>query len=103
MIVEIVFFNLPAGTTRAAALVLYRKSAGNWAENPDLIEKYYFFDEARSLGGGVYVWPDRESARRWHGADYEAMVADVYGAAAKIQVLDALIRVHPEDSRIEEV
>jgi hypothetical protein len=103
MIVEAVFFDLPAGTTRAAALGLYRRSAGNWAENPDLIEKYYFFDEARSLGGGVYVWPDREAARRWHGAEYEATVAEVYGAPPKIQILDALIRVDPGASRIEEV
>ncbi len=103
MIVEIVFFNLPAGTTRAAALALYRKSAGNWVENPDLVEKYYFFDEAEGLGGGVYVWPDRQAARRWHGADYEAMVAEVYGAAPNIQILDALIRVDPLARRIEEV
>jgi hypothetical protein len=43
MITELVFFDLPKGTTRTQALELYRKSAEPWLRNPDLIEKYYFF------------------------------------------------------------
>jgi hypothetical protein len=58
-----------------------------------LIEKYYFFDEERSLGGGVYIWKTREAAARWHGPEYVAMIEKVYGSSPRIQILDALIRV----------
>jgi len=103
MITEIIFFDLPAGTARNDAVALYRKTAGKWAANPDLIEKYYFFDGTRNLGGGVYVWPDREAAQRWHGEEYELMVEQVYGARPRIQILDALIHIDPKCGRIEEL
>jgi hypothetical protein len=68
MITEIVFIELPKGSKRADALAIYRKTADKWRTNPGLIEKYYFFDVERCLGGGVDVWPDRAAARRWRTA-----------------------------------
>ena len=103
MIVEIVFIDLRPGTDRQAALALYRQTAEGWLANPDLIEKYYFFDEARSLGGGVYLWPTREAAERWHGEDYRRMVRSRYGSEPRIQRLDALIHVHPGTSSLTEL
>ncbi|MGO9772650.1 MAG: hypothetical protein ACLPSW_24480 [Roseiarcus sp.] len=103
MVTEIVFFALPKGTTRADALALYRRTADKWLANPDLVEKYYFFDEERSLGGGVYVWRTREAARRWHGEEYQRMVQSLYGAPPRMQILDALIHVDPIAGRIEEL
>jgi hypothetical protein len=99
MIVEIIFFDLPAGTDQSAAFELYQKSAQNWLTNPDLIEKYYFFDEARCLGGGIYIWPSREVAARWHGREYEQMIAIRYGSKPRIQVLDALLHIVPDVER----
>ena len=93
MITEIVFFNLPKGTTRAEVTRLYETTAGKWATNTDLVEKYYFFDEEKSLGGGVYIWKSREAASRWHGSDYHRMVEELYGSPPQIQILDAIIRV----------
>lgn len=95
MIAEIVFFDLPRGATRADALALYRTTATQWAANPDLVEKYYFFDEERGQGGGVYIWRTREAAARWHGEDYQRRVRSLYGAPPRMQRLDALIHVDP--------
>lgn len=95
MIVELVLFDLPAGATRATAMALYEKTAARWTENPDLIEKYYYFDPETGEGGGVYVWPDRAAAERWHGPDYRKMIADTYGASPRIRLLDALMHVAP--------
>jgi hypothetical protein len=64
MIVEIVLFDLPKGATRETAMALYEKTAARWAENPDLIQKYYYFDPDAGEGGGVYIWPDRAAAER---------------------------------------
>jgi hypothetical protein len=104
VITEIVFIDLPAGTTRADALAMYRKTAvDRWVSNPDLIEKYYFFDEETHLGGGVYIWPTREAAQRWHGQDYVAMVEATYGSPPRFQILDALLRVDPARGEITEL
>jgi hypothetical protein len=103
MIVEIVSFDLPPGTTRADALALYRKTAATWLTNKDLLEKYYVFDAENLRGGGIYIWPTREAARHWHGEDYRRMVMSLYGAPPKIQLLDAVIRVDPAVKRIEDV
>ncbi len=102
MIVEIVFFDLPPGTDRDAALALYRQSAGKWLANPDLIEKYYYFDQEKRLGGGVYIWPTRDAAERWHGEDYRRMIGSLYGSEPRIQILDALIHVDPVASKLAE-
>jgi hypothetical protein len=88
---EIVFFDLPAGTKRADALALYRQSAGGWLSNPDLVEKYYFFDEGRHLGGDIYFWRAREAAMRLHDMDYVRRVQSLYGAPPRMQSLDALM------------
>ena len=97
MIAEIVLFDLHRWKTSSDAVALYQKSAGKWATNPDLIGKYYFFDGSRSLGGGIYFWPDLEAAYRWHGREYEAMIEQTYGTKPRIQVFDA------RTGRIDEV
>jgi len=102
MITEVVFFDLPRGTDRADALALYRQSAAKWLANPDLVEKFYFFDVARCLGGGVYIWRSREAISRWHGEDYRAMIRSLYGSEPRIQILDALIHVDPVEGRLIE-
>jgi len=51
VIVEIVHFDLPSGTDRTKARELYRGSAAVWVTNKDLIEKYYFYNEADCRGG----------------------------------------------------
>src|SRR5271168_3091249 len=97
MIVEIVSFDLPPGTTREDALALYRKTAATWLVNKDLLEKYYVFDAEKQRGGGIYIWPTRETAQHWHGEDYRRMVQSLYGAPPKIRLIDAVMRVDPRN------
>jgi hypothetical protein len=103
MIVEIVTFDLPPGTGRAEAMALYRQSAGKWLMNSDLVGKYYFLDEGRSVGGGVYLWHSRADAAHWHGEAYRNMVATLYGSAPRIEIFDAMIRVDPVAGVIAEL
>jgi hypothetical protein len=93
MITDIVFIDLPPGISRAKLMELYNRTAPKWATNEDLIEKYYFFDEENSLGGGIYIWKTRAAQQRWHGPGYQEMVREMYGAPPRIQVLEAMIRV----------
>lgn len=103
MIVEIVSFDLPPQTSREAAIALYNKTAPNWLANPDLVEKYYFFDAGRSLGGGVYVWRSRAAAERWHGEDYRRMIRSLYGSDPRIDVREALIHVDPRSATVTQL
>ena len=103
MITEIVLIDLPAGTTRADALAIYRTTTERWVSNPELIEKYYFFDEATHQGGGVYIWPSREAAQRGHGPDYVAMVEAKYGSPPRFQIFDALIHIDPAGGAVKEL
>jgi hypothetical protein len=103
VIIAVVTFELPPGLRRADALALYRGSAPAWRANPDLVEKHYFFDAEKGLGGGVYYWRTREAARRWHGEDYARMIRDRYGSAPRVQLFDALLHVDPLAGRIREL
>jgi hypothetical protein len=93
MIVETVLINLPKGADRSQVIALYEKTAAHWAANPDLVEKYYYYDPATGEGGGVYIWPDRAAAEKWHGTDYRRMIADVYGSEPRIRIFDAMMHV----------
>jgi hypothetical protein len=102
MIAEVVTFPLSAEIDRNSAIALYRKTSAKWAENPDLIRKYYIFDEARHLGGGVYIWPSRDAAARWHGDDFKEMIRSLYGSYPSIEVFEVLIDVDPASGSIIE-
>lgn len=100
MIVAIVRFDLPPGTTRDEALALYDQSAPGWLDNPDLVEKTYLFDAQRCEGGGVYVWRSRAAIERWHGPDYVRMVTARYGAAPRIETFEAVLHLDPTRRRV---
>jgi hypothetical protein len=95
MIVEIVRFALPPGTTREGALALYDASATGWISNPDLVEKYYLFDAERCEGGGVYIWRSRAAMERWHDAEYRRMAEARYGSAPRIEAFEAVLHLDP--------
>ena len=99
MIIETTLIKLRKGVDRNDVMVLYEKTAASWAANPDLIEKYYYFDPHTGEGGGVYFWPDRAAAEKWHGADYRQMVADTYGSQPRMRIFDALMHVGPAGAK----
>ncbi|KVG72047.1 hypothetical protein WJ33_19175 [Burkholderia ubonensis] len=101
MITELIFFKLEPDVDIATLLERYETTAATWAQNPDLLHKWYFYDEAAREGGGVYIWRTREAAARWHGAEYRAMVERVYGHPPEIRVLDTLIHVDAERQKYE--
>lgn len=102
MILAIVRIALPPRTDRTAALALYRRSASKWVANKDLIEKYYIFDEARRAGGGVYLWPNRDTAARWHGTEYRDIIASIYSVEPEIEFVDVVLPVDPRSGRIDQ-
>jgi hypothetical protein len=95
VVTTIVFFKLAAGIDRRALVERYESTAKKWVENPDLIEKWYFYNEQAHEGGGIYIWKNLEAAKHWLGADYQATIERLYGYPPRIQFLDAVMRVDP--------
>jgi hypothetical protein len=93
MVTEIVTFGLPPEATRESVLAAFEQTAPTWAENPDLIRKYYVFDGERRLAGGVYLWRERSDAARWHGTQFRARVRELYGAEPEFQIFETPIVV----------
>jgi len=102
MITETVYFELPEGISREELLAKYRQSASAWSTNEDLAYKYYFFDETKNLGGGVYIWKTLEAAKRWHGAEYKARIKEVYGSEVQITYHDTLLVVDNVSRHVSE-
>ena len=102
MITELVFFDLPQRITREEVMAKYRQTAPAWSKNEDLVHKFYFFDAARSQGGGVYVWKTRAAAERWHGAAYRDRIRALYGSEPTMTYLDTLVVVDNVLNRVSE-
>jgi hypothetical protein len=80
----------------------YRQTAPAWSSNPDLIQKYYFFDADKSGGGGVYVWKSMEAARRWHGDAYRSRIRTLYGSEVRMSYFDTLLVVDNVAGQVHE-
>jgi hypothetical protein len=103
MITEIVFFDVRKGITRDEVMSLYRQTAPAWGNNTDLHSKYYFFDEKQSLGGGVYIWKNKEAALHWHDEEYRNRIRALYGSEPRITFLDTLLVVDNIMNKITEI
>jgi hypothetical protein len=92
MIVAIVQFPLPSGTTEADAVALFRKSAPLYVGKPGLVRKHYLYGEGPT-GGGVYLWESRQAAEATYTPEWRAMIAERYGAEPAIAWYDSSVTV----------
>ena len=93
MITAVVQFPLPKGTTRSDAAEMFKQAAPKYREVPGLMRKYFLFDEDAPIGGGVYLWENREAANKVYSPEWRQMVADRYGAEPTITYFDTLLVV----------
>lgn len=103
MITEIVFFDLPKNITRDQVMQKYQQTSEKWAKNTDLIQKFYFFDDQKKIGGGVYIWKSEQAARQWHGEPYKQTIQSLYGSSPRIMILDTLIHIDNTTGKILEM
>lgn len=93
MITEIVTFEIPDGTTREQHFVNSARTALGWAENPDLVRKYYLLDADRCIAGGVYLWKEKAHAEKWHGAEWRKQIRELYGSEPQSQFFETSVVV----------
>jgi hypothetical protein len=102
MITEIVLFKLPAGMTLEQYTVGARKSAADWAANPDLIRKNYLYDGERGYGGGAYTWRSVADAKKWHNEAFAARIKEIFGSEPTYAYYDTPILVDNEVHQVRE-
>ncbi len=88
MITEIVTFDLPEGMSREEAVAIYEKTVPRWKANAALVRKYYLYDGAAGIGGGVYLWPTIEDAKAAHDEAWCDMAEKMYGSRPRFQYFE---------------
>ncbi len=102
MITAIVNFKLPDGIDAKQAAALFRDSAPKYRGVKGLVRKYYLFDEETRIGGGVYLWKSRIDAEAVYTPQWQAYIAERYGAPPDIRYFETAVIVDNESDRIDE-
>jgi hypothetical protein len=100
MITAIVTFKLPAGIDSRKAAELFKGSAPKYRGLEGLVRKYYLFDDRSRIGGGVYLWKSRAAAEAVYTPQWQAYIAERYGAPPEIRYFETPVVVDNENDTI---
>jgi hypothetical protein len=81
MITAVVTFKLPPGITREQRVEQMKQASARFQSVPGLIRKQFLYDEARGLGGGVYLWETREAAEACYRGPWRDSVRKAAGGS----------------------
>ncbi len=102
MITAIVNFKLPTGIDAAKAAQLFKGSAPKYRGMKGLVRKYYLFDAEKRIGG-VYLWKTRADAEAVYTPQWQAYIAERYGAPPDIRYFETAVIVDNERDEILDV
>jgi hypothetical protein len=100
MITAIVNFKLPDGIDSNRAAELFKGSAPKYRGMKGLVRKYYLFDAEKRIGGGVYLWKSRADAEAVYTPQWQAYIAERYGAPPDIRYFETAVVVDNETDKI---
>jgi hypothetical protein len=100
MITAIVNFKLSDGIDSKKAAELFEGSAPKYRGMKGLVRKYYLFDADKRIGGGVYLWKSRADAEAVYTPQWQAYIAERYGAPPDIRYFETAVIVDNESDRI---
>ena len=66
MILELVEFNSPKGWSRDQVAKEARNVIPHWQAKKQLLRKHFLLELNGKTGGGVYLWPTLEDAKKAH-------------------------------------
>ena len=103
MITAIVQFKVADDVGRDEVLNNMRNVAPRFEDVPGLIRKNFLFDEARSVGGGVYTWQSREEAEALYaeGGKWREAIRNLYGVDPEITWFETPIIVDNASGEIQ--
>jgi hypothetical protein len=88
---------IPAGLSPERLAAEFDAAVPTYQQVPGLLRKH-FTVSARGSFGGVYLWKDEASARRWFGEAWHARVIKTYGQDAKLEWFDTPILLPTQDA-----
>lgn len=96
MIVELVEFTHPPGSTRPEIDEGARATLPHWRANPDLLRKHYLLGTDGQTGAGIYFWPSAQAAQRAHDAAWIAQTEQRTGRPVRIRHFELLMTLDNE-------
>jgi hypothetical protein len=104
MIVELVTFNHPAGWSRAQILEDAKHTIPKWTANRELLRKHFLrgIGDNEREGGGIYIWPSVEAARKAHDDAWRESVKKRTGAYPAIRYFDLFLLIDNEQGKVTE-
>ena len=100
MITAIVNFRLPTDVDAKKAAELFKGSAPKYRGMKGLVRKYYLFDAEKRIGGGVYLWKSRADAEAVYTPQWQAYIAERYGAPPEIRYFETAVVVDNDSDTI---
>ena len=97
MIVAIVAFHLPKGTTAEEMSAPFQAAVPMFQSVPGLLTKYFYVSEDGRRAGGIYVWASRADADRLYKGEWRAFVEKKFGSPPTIDYLDSPVMVDNPD------
>jgi hypothetical protein len=67
------------------------------------VRKYYLFDAEKRIGGGVYLWKSRADAEAVYTPQWQAYIAERYGAPPDVRYFETSVIVDNERDEILDV
>ncbi|GIX12486.1 MAG: hypothetical protein KatS3mg118_0445 [Paracoccaceae bacterium] len=101
MIIEIVSFDMPEGFGEAELRADARATVAHWQADPALIRKHFAIAGDGTVAG-IYVWPDREAARRAHGPEWIARFRARTGREPRFAYFDVFMLIDNEAGAVRE-
>jgi len=104
MIVEVVMFDAPKDWDRQKTLDDAKHTIPKWTANKDLVRKHFMLGigEAEGTGGGIYIWPSIEAARKAHNEEWRQSVIKRTGSAPTIRYFDLFLLIDNENDAVTE-
>ena len=102
MILEFVEFDSPKGWSRQKVAEEARNVIGHWQANTDLLRKHFLLELDGKTGGGVYVWPSLEAAKKAHDEAWRQSIIKRTGSAPRIRYFDLFLLIDNEHGKVSE-
>ncbi|MGI9229746.1 MAG: hypothetical protein ACR2P9_07805 [Gammaproteobacteria bacterium] len=96
MYTVLVKYVLPKPTPRATMVDNFKAAEERFRSVPDLLRKYFAYDEAEHTGHSVYLWKSEKAARDFFNDEFIALFKEKFGTTPELFYVDTLMVVDNE-------
>lgn len=91
MYTVLVKYELPEARSRAEMMEAFKAAEVRFRSVPQLIRKYFCYDEAAHTGHSVYLWENREAAEAFFNEQLIEEFKIIFGTTPKLFMVDTLM------------